>query len=87
MRWAIVRNVNVFGPTSPLSISSGHGRTGPRANGVSRCIRGAVTIATVIHEYAATAIDFKKLLREVVRIAAHENSSDPVCEARNLAEV
>src|SRR6185369_3397344 len=64
-----------------------HGRAGLRAHSVSRSVRRAVTIATGIDENAATAVAFQKLLRQVIRIATYENSSDPMREAGHFAKL
>src|SRR6185369_9603108 len=64
-----------------------HGRAGLRTHGVSRSVSRAVTIATGIDENAASAIDFMELLRQMVWIAAYENSSDRMAEPGHLAKV
>ena len=85
IRSAIVRSVNVRGPTAPRSISchvhgadTGAPRFGP--HGVGGGKRRAVAVAAGIDQDAPAAIGLAEFLREVLRIALHELRADAVGE-------
>ena len=91
-RAAIVRSVNVCGPTSPRSISShvhgaDTGAPGFGAHGVGGGERRAVAVAAGVDEDAAAAIGLAELLRQMLRIALRRaRVPTRVRERRDLAD-
>ncbi len=86
-RPAIVRSVNVCGPTLAAfellpRARRGHRRARLRAHGVGRGERRAVAVAAGVDEDAPAAVGLAELLREALRIALDEKRADGVCEPR-----